>query len=108
MVCYRPVEYFSRQKQFVSNNLFCICVFPCYHRRGYGTFSVDFTRRILSLFMIAAKQRKKSPDASKNQLNPHCCDNILVATSFKELFIEEATVGWASLNMSFTSTNKSI
>ncbi|KAJ1352187.1 hypothetical protein KIN20_008388 [Parelaphostrongylus tenuis] len=28
----------TSHKQFISNNLACICVFPCYHRRGYGTF----------------------------------------------------------------------
>ncbi|KAJ1364006.1 hypothetical protein KIN20_023989 [Parelaphostrongylus tenuis] len=177
---YRPVGYFSRQMQFVSNNFSCICVFPCYHRRG-GTFLVDFIciTILLSTFNFGdtmsgllgienglerplSEQRsclwqvlaRKTDSANqfeseegslrgfffKNRWSDKAravsesrrehrkiaivrdrreaekkvtryieerakptllATNDLVVTSFKERLIEEATVGWASLNKSF-------
>ncbi|VDL70984.1 unnamed protein product [Nippostrongylus brasiliensis] len=40
---FRPIGHFSRQRQFLSYNLSCFCVFPCYQGRGFGTFIVDFS-----------------------------------------------------------------
>ncbi|GMR32456.1 hypothetical protein PMAYCL1PPCAC_02651, partial [Pristionchus mayeri] len=60
---FRPVGYFSRQRsEDQEYNLSCFCVFPCYARKGFGRFIIDFSYHLSRLSkMPGTPERPFSP-----------------------------------------------
>jgi hypothetical protein len=40
---FRFIGYFSKEKQSTNRNLSCIMSLPCYQRRGFGSFIIEFS-----------------------------------------------------------------
>jgi histone acetyltransferase MYST1 len=50
---YHPVGYFSKEKYSDQGyNLACILTFPCFQRRGYGRFLIEFS------YALSKKEQK--------------------------------------------------
>lgn len=43
---FRLIGYFSKEKQSTNRNLSCIMSLPCYQRRGFGSFIIEFSYEI--------------------------------------------------------------
>jgi hypothetical protein len=43
---FRFIGYFSKEKQSTNRNLSCIMSLPCYQRRGFGSFIIEFSYEI--------------------------------------------------------------
>jgi histone acetyltransferase MYST1 len=43
---FRIIGYFSKEKQSTNRNLSCIMSLPCYQRRGFGSFIIEFSYEI--------------------------------------------------------------
>ena len=43
---FRLIGYFSKEKQSTNRNLSCIMSLPCFQRRGYGSFIIEFSYEI--------------------------------------------------------------
>lgn len=43
---FRLIGYFSKEKQSTNRNLSCIMSLPCFQRKGYGSFIIEFSYEI--------------------------------------------------------------
>ncbi|KJH43095.1 MOZ/SAS family protein [Dictyocaulus viviparus] len=92
--CFRPLGYFSKQKDFLTNNLCCFCVFPCYQSRGYGTFMIDFSYMLSRLAGVPSGPERPFSAHGSYVYRKYWCDKLIHLIYTKVL-----KTGWDNLHL---------
>ncbi|XGW07732.1 hypothetical protein V3C99_010690, partial [Haemonchus contortus] len=98
---FRPLGYFSRQRQFFTHNLSCFCVFPCYQRHGYGTFLVDLSYLLSRMSGLPGGPERPFSIQGSQVYNKYWCDKLLHLIYTKTL-----KLGWENMRLDIGELSK--
>lgn len=92
----KPMGFYSRHlPSWESDNLSCICVLPCYQKRGLGTLLIDFSYKLSNFEnQISGPERPLSPFGKLAYLK-YWCSHLVWQFTFGEL----RTMEWLNLEI---------